>query len=136
MGAKAEWRVFAAIGALLVAITFTDISPKGPWDDATFTSGAFGLAGMVFLYLAWFRLTFGIKGVVPTLNLWKDPEATSTIVILTGLVILGISYAIGRIDFFPEPAGLVLSLVGLLVTTNGLYVWLSTAGPLSGDEEE
>ena len=136
MGAKAEWRVFAAIGALLVAITFTDISPKGPWDDATFTSGAFGLAGMTLLYLAWFRLTFGIRGVVPTLNLWKDPEATSTIVILTGLVILGISYAIGRIEVFPEPAGLVLSLVGLLVTTNGLYVWLSTAGPLSSDEEE
>lgn len=136
MGAKAEWRVFAAIGALLVAITFTNISPKGPWDDSTFTSGALGLAGMILLYLAWFRLTFGIKGIVPTLNLWKDPEETSKIVILTGLVILGISYAIGRIDVFPEPAGLVLSLVGLLVTTNGFYVWLSTAGPLSGDEEE
>tara|TARA_B100000767_G_C19751331_1_gene530935 strand:+ start:1084 stop:1491 length:408 start_codon:yes stop_codon:yes gene_type:complete len=135
MGAKAEWRVFAAIGALLVAITFTNISPKGPWDDSTFTSGALGLAGMMLLYLAWFRLTFGIKGVVPTLNLWKDPEATSTIVILTGLVIMGISYAIGRIEFFPEPSGLVLSLVGLLVTTNGVYVWLSTAGPLSDEEE-
>ncbi|MGB1549633.1 MAG: hypothetical protein ACPHA0_04710, partial [Candidatus Poseidoniaceae archaeon] len=38
--------------------------------------------------------------------------------------------AVGRIDFFPEPAGLILSLIGLLVTTNGIYVWMSTAGPL------
>ena len=136
MGEKAEWRVFAGIGALLVAITFSDFSPKGPWNDATFTSGAFGLAGIMLLYLAWFRLIFDKKGVVPTMDLWKDPEATSSIVIITGLVILGISYAIGRVDFFPEPAGLVLSLVGLLVTTNGAYVWLSTVGPLSDSEEE
>jgi hypothetical protein len=136
MGGKAEWRVFAGIGVLLVAMTFTDLSPKGPWDDATFTSGALGLTGIILLYLAWFRLLFDKKGVVPTLDLWKDPEGTSPVVIITGLVILGISYAIGRVDFFPEPAGLVLSLVGLLVTTNGAYVWLSTAGPLSDSEEE
>ena len=37
--------------------------------------------------------------------------------------------------FFPEPAGLILSLIGLLVTTNGIYVWMSTAGPLSSEEE-
>jgi len=90
---------------------------------------------MILLYLAWFRVTFEKPGVVPTLDLWKDPESSSKLVITTGLVILGIAYAIGRIDFFPEPAGLVMSLVGLLVTTNGLYVWLSTAGPLSTEEE-
>ena len=88
---------------------------------------------MLLLYLAWFRITFGIKGVVPTMDLWKDPEASSSIVTITGLVILGIAYAVGRIEFFPEPAGLVLSLIGLLVTTNGVYVWLSSAGPLAGD---
>jgi len=134
MGQKAEWRIFAAAGIILVGLTFTDISPKGPWEDSTFTSGALGLAGMILLYLAWFRVTFEKPGVVPTLDLWKDP-ASSKLVITTGLVILGIAYAIGRIDFFPEPAGLVMSLVGLLVTTNGLYVWLSTAGPLSTEEE-
>ena len=90
---------------------------------------------MILLYLAWFRLTFEAKGVVPTLDLWKDPEGTSILVIITGLVILGIAYAIGRIDFFPGPSGLVMSLVGLLITTNGVYVWLSTAGPLSSEEE-
>ena len=135
MGAKAEWRVFAAIGTILVAITFTDLSPEGPWDDSTFTSGSLGLIGLMLLYLAWFRLTFETKGVVPTMDLWKDPEGTSSTVIGVGLVILGIAYAVGRIDFFPEPAGLILSLIGLLATTNGVYVWMSTAGPLSSEEE-
>ena len=135
MGAKAEWRVFAAIGTILVAITFTDLSPEGPWNDSTFTSGSLGLIGLMLLYLAWFRLTFETKGVVPTMNLWKDPEGTSPSVIGVGIVILGIAYAVGRIDFFPEPAGLILSLIGLLVTTNAIYVWMSTAGPLSSEEE-
>ena len=135
MGEKVEWRIFAATGIILVGITFTDISPKGPWDDSTFTSGTLGLLGMILLFLAWFRITFEKAGVVPTIDLWKDPEASSKVVMTTGIVILGIAYAIGRIDFFPEPAGLVMSLVGLLVTTNGLYVWLSTSGPLSTEEE-
>ena len=136
MGAKAEWRLFATLGLLLVGITFTDASPAGPWDDSTFTSGALGLSGMMMLYLAWFRVTFGIKGVVPTLDLWRDAEGTSPRVIVSGLVILCIAYAVGRLDYFPEPAGLILSLIGLLVTTNGVYVWLSTAGPLASHEEE
>ena len=136
MGAKAEWRLFATLGLLLVGITFTDASPAGPWDDSTFTSGALGLSGMMMLYLAWFRVTFGIKGVVPTLDLWRDAEGTSPRVIVSGLVILCIAYAVGRLDYFPEPAGLILSLIGLLVTTNGAYVWLSTAGPLASREEE
>ena len=135
MGAKAEWRVFAAIGTILVAITFTALSPEGPWNDSTFTSGSLGLVGLMLLYLAWFRLTFETKGVVPTMDLWKDPEGSSSTVIGVGLVLLGIAYAVGRIDFFPAPAGLILSLIGLLVTTNGIYVWMSTAGPLSSEEE-
>ena len=81
MGAKAEWRVFAAIGTILVAITFTDLSPDGPWADSTFTSGSLGLIGLMLLYLAWFRLTFETKGVVPTMDLWKDPEGTSSTVL-------------------------------------------------------
>ena len=135
MGAKAEWRGFAATGIILVAITFTDLSPNGPWNDATFTSGFLGLIGLSLLYLAWFRLTFEVKGIVPTLDKWKNPEGTSPLVAGVGIVILGIAYAVGRIDSFPEPAGLILSLIGLLVTTNGVYVWLSTAGPLATEEE-
>ena len=106
MGAKTEWRVFAAIGAILVAITFTDLSPEGPWNDSTFTSGSLGLIGLMLLYLAWFRLTFETNGVVPTMDLWKDPEGASTTVIGVGLVILGIAYAVGRIDLFPATVSL------------------------------
>ena len=95
MGEKAEWRIFAVTGIILIGITFTDISPEGPWDDSTFTSGSFGLLGMVLLYLAWFRITFEKAGVVPTLDLWKDPESSSKVVMTTGIVILGIAYAIG-----------------------------------------
>ena len=94
MGAKAEWRVFAAIGTILVSITFPDLSPEGPWNDSTFTSGSLGLIGLILLYLAWFRLTFETKGVVPTMDLWKDPEGTSPSVIGVGLVVLGIAYAV------------------------------------------
>ena len=135
MGEKAEWRGFATIGVVLVAITFTDLSPEGPWNDSTFTSGSIGLIGLCFVYVAWFRITFEKKGLVPTLDLWNDPAGTSPLVMVTGAVILGIAYAVGRIDFFPEPAGLILSLIGLLVTTNGVYVWMSTEGPLSSEEE-
>ncbi len=135
MGAKPEWRGFAVLGSILIAITFTDFSPAGPWNDATFTSGSLGLIGLILVYLAWFRITFERRGVVPTLDLWKDPSGTSPTVIVTGIVILGIAYAVGRIDFFPEPAGLILSLIGLLTTTNGIYVWMSTEGPLSSEEE-
>ena len=46
MGTKPEWRLYAVTGAILVAITFTDWSPEGPWDDATFTSGSLGLLGL------------------------------------------------------------------------------------------
>tara|TARA_B100000989_G_scaffold145795_2_gene108666 strand:- start:2856 stop:3404 length:549 start_codon:yes stop_codon:yes gene_type:complete len=135
MGEKSEWRLFAATGVVLVGITFTDLSPSGPWNDETFTSGALGLTGLLLLYIAWFRLTFQRKGLVPTIDLWSHPQTTSKTVFSVGLVVLAVAYAVGRIDYFPEPAGLVLSLIGLLVTTNGFYVWLSTAGPLSQEEE-
>ena len=135
MGTKPEWRLYAVIGAILVAVTFTDWSPEGPWDDATFTSGSLGLLGLGLIYIAWFRLTFQRSGIIPTMDLWRDPQTTSKTVFSVGIVTLAVAYAIGRISYFPEPAGLVLSLVGLLITTNGLYVWLSTAGPLSSEEE-
>lgn len=135
MAEKADWKVPAAVGFALIAITFTDISPEGPWNDKTFTSGSLGLIGLYLVYTAWFRLTFSKRGFVPTMDMWQNPAESSKTVMTVGVVILGISYAIGRIDFFPEPAGLVLSLVGLLVTTNGIYVWLSSSGPLSPEKE-
>ena len=50
-------------GVLLLAQSFVDLVPEGPWGSASFTRGVLGLAGMVLLYLAWFRSTFGFYGV-------------------------------------------------------------------------
>ena len=43
-----------------------------------------------------------------------------------------------RVDddgFFLEPAGLLLTLMGVLALMNGVYVWLITSGPLAEEEE-
>ena len=32
--------------------------------------------GLVLLYLAWFKQTFGFLGVAPTVNHWATPETT------------------------------------------------------------
>ena len=77
MGGNVNWKPLAAVGAILVGFTFTDLSPKGPWNDATFTSGSIGLIGLTMLYMAWFRFTFNREGLVPTMDLWKNPEKTS-----------------------------------------------------------
>ena len=55
MGGNVNWKPLAAVGAILVGFTFTDLSPKGPWNDATFTSGSIGLIGLTMRYMAWFR---------------------------------------------------------------------------------
>ena len=88
--------------------------------------------------MAWFRFTFNREGLVPTMDLWKNPEKTSLRVIATGIVMMIGAYIIGRVDFFPEPAGLIVTLIGTLTLTNGVYVWMSVTGPLSetGDESE
>ena len=48
---------------------------------------------------------------------------------------MAIAYGAGRIDFFPDPAGMIIGLIGLLTIANGLYVWITTVGPLSTDKE-
>ncbi len=120
----------------MVAITFTDLSPEGPWNDETFTSGSVGLVGIVCLYISWFRFTFNRKGLIPTIDIWNDPEKSSIQVIIAGIVFLSFGFSFGRIDFFPEPSGLILTLIGTLVLTNGVYVWLSVAGPLAEKIDE
>jgi len=37
-------------------------------------------------------------------------------------------------DALPEPSGMVLMLIGLLVTYSGLYAYLVTTGPLREEE--
>ena len=62
-------------GVVLIGQTFTDLAPEGPWDSASFTRGVLGLLGMLMVYMAWFKQTFGVYGVAPTVDRWKHPGA-------------------------------------------------------------
>ena len=97
-----------------------------------------GLLGLVLLYLAWFKQTFGFIGVAPTVNRWRSPETSWLKVVVFGLACLVATRAIRLVDgngFVPEPAGLLLTLVGVLALMNGGYVWLIASGPLADEEE-
>ena len=125
-------------GTVLVVQTFTTVAPPGPWDSPSFTRGAIGLMGLVLIYLAWFNHTFGKMGVAPTVNRWKTPETTWLQVVVFGLACLVLTRIIRWLDtggVVPEPAGLLLGLIGFLALMNGLYVWLITNGPLADEEE-
>jgi hypothetical protein len=54
---------------------------------------------------------------------------------LACLVLTRLLRAIDGHDVVPEPAGLLLSLVGVLALMNGGYVWLISSGPLVDEEE-
>ena len=134
--AEHRWEAWAGVGTLLIAQTFLDVVPAGPWGNAAMGAGFLGLLGVACLYIAWFRRTFSTSGLLPTSDLWQDPAGTWPKVVAVGGVFLVLSYLAGRgeVDaWMPEPAGLVLSLVGLLVVLNGLYVGAIT-GPLSEEE--
>ena len=136
MEQRTQARFFLGTGAVLVAQTFVDLAPEGPWSSASFSRGMLGLTGLVCLYLGWFTATFGRIGVAPTVDLWERPESSWLNVVLFGLACMVLARFMGAInsDFVPEPAGLLVGLVGLLAMANGLYVWLVVKGPL-GEEE-
>ena len=139
MQPKQEAKIFGIVGFLLVAQTFLDLAPAGPWDSRSFSRGVLGLSGLVLVYVSWFRFTFDRKGIAPVVTLWENPKSTSTTVIVFGLICLVftkfiVNSSVG--DTFPQPSGLIITLIGLLAISNGAYVWLITAGPLAIDEEE
>jgi len=139
MEAKTISLSLAVAGTGLVLQTFLDVAPSGPWDSASFTRGVLGLAGLSFLYLAWYEHTFGQFGIAPTVDRWKTPEDTWLSVVVFGLVCLVVTRLLSLFDaggVAPEPAGLILALIGSLALFNGLYVWSITKGPLALDEEE
>lgn len=123
-------------GVVLIGQTFTDLAPEGPWDSASFTRGVLGLLGMLMVYMAWFKQTFGVYGVAPTVDRWKHPERSWLHVVVFGLTCLVATRILRLIDenVVPEPAGLLLTLVGMLALFNGTYVWLITQGPLMEEE--
>ena len=134
--AAPEWRAHAGIGIILLLDTLIlKLAPTGPWDSESFSLGVIGLTGLTLLYVAWYRLTFQRKGLVPWMDLWKDPERSSRSVIAVGMAIIAAAWRAGNVveETVPKPAGLILTLVGLLVLLNGIYVYLSV-GALSDAE--
>ena len=134
--AAPEWRAHAGIGIILLLDTLIlKLAPTGPWNSESFSLGIIGLTGLTLLYVAWYRLTFQRKGLVPWMDLWKDPERSSRSVIAVGMAIIAAAWLAGNVveETVPKPAGLILTLVGLLVLLNGIYVYLSV-GALSDAE--
>ena len=134
--AAPEWRAHAGIGIILLLDTLIlKLAPTGPWDSESFSLGVIGLTGLTLLYVAWYRLTFQRKGLVPWMDLWKDPERSSRSVIAAGMAIIAAAWLAGNVveETVPKPAGLILTLVGLIVLLNGIYVYLSV-GALSDTE--
>ena len=131
-----EWRPHATVGAILLLDTLTlGYAPSGPWDSESFSLGVMGLTGMVLLYVAWYRLTFKRRGLVPWLDLWQDPVGSSRKILFTGVATLVLAWVVGNPlqEQMPDPSGLILTLIGLLMLLNGTYVKLSI-GPLADSE--
>lgn len=129
--------VLLATGLIFFSFAFADFLPAGPWDDVSFTKGVFGLTGLCLLYLSWFEFTFAEFGVVPTIKKWKQPQTTWVRVAGIGFIILAFSWLSGNTpmrEHLPEPSGIILMLIGLLVTYTGFYAFLITRGPLREEE--
>ena len=136
MGSKRK-EILLASGLIFVSFAFFDFLPAGPWLDASFSRGMSGLLGLSLIYLSWFEYIFDGFGVVPSINRWKHPESTWKTVTLSGIGILALSWILGNTmfgDALPEPSGMILMLIGLLVTYSGLYAYLVTTGPLREEE--
>jgi len=133
-----DWRIEVTIGFLLLlnAMPF-GYAPEGPWNDAAFSRGVGGLLGMILIYRGWYLYTFQERGLVPELRLWKHPEASTRRVAIAGLITLVIAWFIGNPlhEWVPRPAGLLFTLLGLLILLVAGYAALSL-GPLADDKTD
>ena len=127
----------AGIGTLLILSTLVSgWAPDGPWGSESFTRGIFGLVGGFMLYLAWYRQTFGVWGVIPALQMWTQPTSSIRILAALGIAFVFTAQIIGNsLENLPAPMGMFIMLSGLLMLLTSLYAWLVLEGPL-GDEEE
>ena len=127
----------AGLGLLLVLSTLvTGWAPEGPWGSESFTRGFFGLAGGMMLYLSWYRHTFGMWGVIPSLHMWTQPKISTRILAALGIAFVFSAQIIGNtLENLPDPMAMIIMLSGLLMLLTSLYAWLVFEGPL-GDEEE
>ena len=127
----------AGLGTLLVLSTLvTGWAPDGPWGSESFTRGVFGLAGGFMLYLAWYRHTFGVWGVIPALHMWTQPTSSIRILAALGIAFVFTAQIIGNsLENLPAPMAMFIMLSGLLMLLTSLYAWLVLEGPLSDEEE-
>ena len=130
-----EWRLtaFASVILILDALVF-GVAPLGPWDDASFSRGAIGLMGLALAYVSWYRYTFKKNGLIPWIDLWEDPVNSSRKVLVASVIALFLAWIVGNPmqHLLPDPTGLVISLVGLLLGIQGIYAMM-TFGPLRED---
>ena len=134
-GGEPEWRTHAAIAAILILDSVVlGIAPRGPWDDSGFSRGVIGLVGISLAYIAWYRATFKRKGLIPWLDQWEDPEKTAKLEMLVAALVLAIAWAAGNPlqPYLPDPSGLLLALIGLMIALQSVYAMLSI-GPLRED---
>ena len=127
----------AGLGTLLVLSTLvTGWAPDGPWGSESFTRGVFGLAGGFMLYLAWYRHTFGMWGVIPALHMWTQPKSSIRILAALGIAFVFTAQIIGNtLENLPAPMAMFIMLSGLLMLLTSLYAWLVIEGPLADEEE-
>ena len=130
-----EWRIHAIVGsALLINVVFLKLSIDGPWDSESFTLGLTGSVSLSLFYVAWYRLTFRRRGLIPWVDLWEEPASSAKKVLSCSIMVLSLAWLSGNHlqHLLPTPTGLVLSLIGFLMLTQSAYVLLSI-GPLSED---
>tara|TARA_B100000214_G_scaffold143817_1_gene102859 strand:+ start:746 stop:1222 length:477 start_codon:yes stop_codon:yes gene_type:complete len=135
---EVDGSVPAIIGSLLILNTMIlDFSFPGPWDSESFTLGIIGMTGLGFWYVAWYRFTFKRKGLIPWLDNWANPEKSSKQVLATGLFTIILAWLAGNPlqEYLPEPTGLILLLIGLLISLSGVYSMLAL-GPLADSKSE
>ena len=123
-----EWRVLATISILLILdALFLGIAPNGPWEDQSFSRGVIGLIGACMGYAAWYRAVFKRSGLIPWTDLWEDPRKAARTEMAAAILLLVASWAAGNHiqPYLPDPTGLLLSLVAMLMVLQSVYVLLS-----------
>ncbi|MEC7695153.1 MAG: hypothetical protein CMA00_003585 [Methanobacteriota archaeon] len=130
-----EWIPLALLSFVLILNSlFLEIAPAGPWGDTGFSLGIIGISGLAVGYVAWYRYNFKRRGLIPWVDLWEDPARSARLEMVLAFVVLSMSWTSGNIlqSHLPDPTGLLLSLIGLLLLIQSTYVML-VLGPLKED---
>ena len=130
-----NWKTHAIVGSVIMLNVITlKLSTPGPWESESFTLGLLGSVSLVFLYVAWYRVTFKRRGLIPWVDLWVEPRKSAYIVLASSIGVLSMAWYTGNHmqGILPTPTGLVLSLIGFLMLAQSVYVLLSV-GPLAED---